>query len=102
MRIFLLRLRISRALLLGCICIALVMLSGMIHAAHFHSLAGPDHDCALCLAVHTVVQAAPALALHITCQAMGRATPVQAVAVPRSAVYFRLTGRAPPIISSQA
>lgn len=102
MRLFLLRMRISRALVLGSVCIALVLLSGMIQAAHFHGLAGADHDCALCLAVHTVAQVAPPLVLPFTCHPLGAALPLRRIELPRRSVYFRLASRPPPATSSLA
>ena len=102
MRVFLLRMRISRALVLGGVCIALVLLSGMIQAAHFHGLAGADHDCALCLAVHTVAQVAPPLVLPFTSHSVRAALPLPSIHVPRRSVYFRLASRPPPTTASLA
>lgn len=97
MRRVLVNLRVSRGLVLGSLCIALVLMSGMIQAAHFHADVQTDHDCALCLTVHTVAHVTAPIALDFTSR------PVEALAVPRAiarardAVHFRLASRPPPL-----
>lgn len=102
MRVFPLKVRISRALVLGSVCIALVLLSGMVQAAHFHGLTGPNHECALCLTVHSVAQVTPVLALHLSSHSVGSALPPQTIDPPRRNVDFRLASRPPPSTSSLA
>jgi hypothetical protein len=85
---------------LGIVCIALVLMSGMVQAVHFHAAGGPDHDCALCATAHNVAQVAPPVTLKLI------NLPVRAVTVPRSlsrprrAVFFRLSSRPPPLTSA--
>lgn len=82
--------------LLGIFCISLVLLSGVIQAAHFHATGQIDHDCALCVAAHHVPQAAPQISLHINSRPVtGRLAPNQ-IHHPRRAVFFRLVSRPPP------
>jgi hypothetical protein len=82
--------------LLGILCISLVLLSGMIQAAHFHATGQVDHDCALCVAAHHVPQAAPQISLHINSRpVMGLLAPSR-IHHPRRAVFFRLVSRPPP------
>jgi hypothetical protein len=82
--------------LFGIVCIALVLMSGVVQAAHFHASGEPDHDCTLCMAAHQVARVAPPVALTV------RSVPVAKVVVPRSltrpqpAVFFRLSSRPPP------
>jgi hypothetical protein len=97
MRLFPAKLRISRALVLGSLCIALVLMSGMIQAAHFHASAQPDHDCALCLTVHSVAQAAAPIALSFTSLSIETVASARAIARARDAVFFRLASRPPPL-----
>ena len=52
MRSILSRIRLNWVSALGILCIALVMISGMAQAAHFHASGTIDHDCALCVAAH--------------------------------------------------
>jgi hypothetical protein len=91
------KMRVSRGLMLGSLCIALVLMSGMIQAAHFHADAQPDHDCALCLTVHNVAQAAAPIALLFTSRRVEALPGARAIARPREAVHFRLSSRPPPL-----
>jgi hypothetical protein len=91
------KLHVSRALVLGSLCIALVLMSGMIQAAHFHADVQQDHDCALCLTVHTVAQVTAPIALHFTSRPVETLAAPRAIARPRAAVHFRLASRPPPL-----
>jgi hypothetical protein len=93
------KMRFSRAIALGSLCIALVLMSGMIQAAHFHADGQTDHDCSLCLTVHSVAQASAPIALCFTCQEIASPTVSRIIARPRPAVYFRLSSRPPPVLS---
>ena len=92
------KMRFSRAMVLGCLCIALVLMSGMIQAAHFHADGQTDHDCSLCLAVHTVAQSSAPVALSFTCQEIALPAVARTIARPRPAVHFRLSSRPPPAV----
>jgi hypothetical protein len=96
MRPFWLRMRWSRTGVLGGLCIALVLLSGMIQAAHFHASAQPDHDCSLCLTVHSVAHVATPIVLRVTSRPVAALAPLRCIARPRPAVHFRLASRPPP------
>jgi hypothetical protein len=97
MRRILAKMHISRALALGSLCIALVLLSGMIQAAHFHASAQPDHDCALCMTAHSVAQASAPVALLFTSLRVEALPAGRTIARPRDAVHFRLASRPPPL-----
>lgn len=90
--------RFSRALALGSLCIALVLMSGMIQAAHFHADGQTDHDCSLCLTVHTVAQASAPIALCFTSQEIEPLAVARTIARPRTALHFRLSSRPPPAV----
>jgi hypothetical protein len=92
--------RMSWPKVLGCLCIALVLMSGMIQAAHFHASQQPDHDCALCMMVHSAVQAAAPLVLHLTSRPVERLFAARPIFRPRPAVHFRLASRPPPEATS--
>jgi hypothetical protein len=92
------KMRFSRAMVLGSLCIALVLMSGMIQAAHFHAGGQTDHDCSLCLAVHTVAQSSAPVALSFTCQEIALPAVARTMARPRPAVHFRLSSRPPPAV----
>jgi len=82
--------------LLGILCISLVLLSGVIQAAHFHATGQVDHDCALCVAAHHVPQAAPQISLHMNSRPVMRLLAPSCIHHPRRAVFFRLVSRPPP------
>ena len=82
--------------MLGSLCIALVLMSGMIQAAHFHASGEPDHDCALCLSVHSVAHVAAPIVPHVCSRPVAALVPPRSIARPRPAVHFRLASRPPP------
>ena len=94
------RIRISWPIVLGCLCIALVLMSGMIQAAHFHASQQTDHDCALCMTVHSAVQVTAPIVLHLTSRPVSATIAARIIARPRQAVHFRLASRPPPQASS--
>jgi hypothetical protein len=100
MRLVFPKMRISRALLMGALCVALVLVSGMVQAAHFHASAQPDHDCALCLTMHSVAQATAPMVLHFSSRSVASLVPARAISRPRAAVHFRLASRPPPVATS--
>jgi hypothetical protein len=88
---------VSRSrVIFGIVCIALVLMSGMVQAAHFHAPGEPDHDCALCVAAHQVAHAALPITLDFCSVQVAPLTAARSLPTPRRTVYFRLTGRAPP------
>ncbi len=93
------RSRVSWAWLLGVLCIALVLMSGMVQAAHFHALGQVDHDCALCVAAHHIAQAPAAIVLLFSSRAVARVAAPRSIQHPRRPVYFRLVSRPPPVDS---
>jgi hypothetical protein len=100
MRFFLpttwLRPRLNWASALGILCVGLVLMSGMVQAAHFHASGTIDHDCALCVAAHHVAHAAPQIVLGFSSLRVGTLAPAHSLAQPRRAVFFRLVSRPPP------
>jgi len=96
-----LRPRLGWASVLGILCISLVLLSGMVQAAHFHASGTIDHDCALCVTAHHVAQAAPAVNLNFSSMPVAPLTARRSQPRPRRAVYFRLVNRPPPNPSSR-
>jgi hypothetical protein len=86
--------------LFGIVCIALVLMSGMVQAAHMHAGGAADHDCALCVAAHHVARAAPPIALHFSSRQVAAVAPVRSLHRPRRAVYFQLSSRPPPSSSA--
>jgi hypothetical protein len=88
--------RLGWASVLGILCIALVLMSGMAQAAHFHASGTIDHDCALCVAAHQATHAAPAITLDLSSRPVASLPKASRLVRPRSEVFFRLNSRPPP------
>jgi hypothetical protein len=88
--------RLGWASVLGILCIALVLISGMAQAAHFHASGTIDHDCALCVAAHQATHAAPPITLDFSSVPVASLPAASRLVRPRSAVFFRLNSRPPP------
>ena len=96
MRSVLVKPRIGWASVLGILCIALVLMSGMVQAAHFHAAGTIDHDCALCVAAHSAAHVAPAITLYWVGAEVAVVAPARRLHMPRRAVFFQLISRPPP------
>jgi hypothetical protein len=81
---------------LGVFCIALVLMSGMVQAAHMHAGGAADHDCALCVAAHHVAHAAAPITFDCVSLSVAAVAPARTLRRPRRAVFFRLVSRPPP------
>lgn len=88
--------RFSPLALIGVACIVLVFMTGLVQVAHSHSSGQPDHDCALCVSAHQVIQVVALVTLALSI------VPVVAVAaepprrVPTRFFFFKLASRPPP------
>jgi hypothetical protein len=96
MRFVFSRPRLRWASVLGIVCIALVLMSGMVQAAHFHAQGGADHDCALCVAAHHVANATTLITLDFSSLPVAPLTAASTLVMPRRAVFFRFFSRPPP------
>jgi len=82
--------------ILGIICVSLILMSGITQVAHSHASGEPDHDCALCVTAHHVIQIVAQVTLNLTSR------PVAAIAteptrdVPRRYFFLKLKSRPPP------
>lgn len=83
--------------MLGVVCIALVLMSGMIQAAHFHAMGQTDHDCTLCVAAHHVATVAAPIALDCSSLAVAPITVARSFENPGRTAFFRLASRPPPL-----
>jgi hypothetical protein len=88
--------RSSWLALLGVFCIALVLVSGIVQAAHSHSSGQPDHDCSLCVSAHNVIQATPAVQLIHASRPVAAVAVVPVSALPRRQFFYKLACRPPP------
>jgi hypothetical protein len=87
----------SWAAILGVICIALVLFTGAVHAAHFHPNGQIDQDCALCVTAHQAVQAAAVVAVILCYQAVVQRVVERRAPAPRQRFVLKLANRPPPV-----
>ena len=87
----------SWVVILGVICIALVLFTGVVHAAHFHANGQIDQDCALCVAAHQAVQVAALVVVILCSQPVERRTAERASPTPRQRFLLKLANRPPPV-----
>jgi hypothetical protein len=80
----------------GMICIALVLMTGMVQVAHSHASGQPDHDCALCVSAHHVIQIVAVVTLLISSVPVVRLASEPARDLPASNFFFKLASRPPP------
>lgn len=89
--------RFSWVSILGILCIALVLFTGIVHVTHFHRNGQIDQDCALCITVHQAIQVTPVVAVTLSSQPVvhrfvGRIEPA-----PRQRFVLKLVNRPPPV-----
>ena len=82
--------------LVGMICIALVLMTGIVQVAHSHSSGQPDHDCALCVSAHQVVQIVALITLAISILRVVAVAPEPTRRLPAPAFFYKLACRPPP------
>ena len=82
--------------LVGMICIALVVMMGMVQVAHSHPSGQPDHDCALCVSAHQVIQIVATVTLLVSSVAIVSLVSEPARGLPAPTFFFRLACRPPP------
>src|ERR1700758_2837390 len=87
---------------LGLVCIALVFVAGLVQVTHSHPSGHPDHECALCVSAHQVVQVAALVALAISILPVVAVAPEPARYLPAPAFFFKLACRPPPADSAFA
>lgn len=92
------RSRISWAKWLGLVCIALVLLTGIIQVTHTHATGQADREgCSLCVTAHHVVQAVALIVLAISIQLVVRVTIKVRNEIPRQRFLLKLANRPPPV-----
>ncbi len=96
------RSRFSLVSLLGIICIALVLMSGMVQVVHSHPSGQPDHDCSLCTTAHHVIQIVALVTLAFSSLAVTGVAPEPILKRPGRYFFFKLASRPPPAISAFA
>ena len=92
----------SPATVLGILCVALVLMAGMIQVAHSHPLGQPDHDCSLCTTAHHVIQIVALVTLDLSTQPVAAIAPEPTRELPSRAFFFKLSSRPPPAVPAFA
>ncbi|HZD49250.1 MAG TPA: hypothetical protein VE178_10940 [Silvibacterium sp.] len=82
--------------LLGIVCIALVLMAGMIQVAHTHASGQPSHDCSLCIVAHQVVQVVAPITLALSSQSVAAPAVEPTRELPNRPLFFKLSSRPPP------
>ena len=88
--------------LLGILCIALVLLSGVVQVAHTHTSGQPDHDCSLCTTAHHVIQVVALVTLELSIAPVTPVASEPARDLPTPTLFFKLASRPPPAVSPSA
>jgi hypothetical protein len=97
-----LRARSSWIALFGIVCVALVLMIGIVQVVHSHPSGHPDPDCALCVTAHQAVQVVALITLDVSSQPVEHIRPERTLHVPRRSFFFRLDCRPPPAESASA
>jgi len=91
------RVPLSWISILGIVCIALVLLTGILQVTHSHPNGQPDHDCSLCVTAHHVVQVVALVTLAISSHAIARFVADSFSPLPRQRFVLKLVNRPPPV-----
>ena len=90
-------------ILLGVLCIALIMVGGVITATHNHSHGEATHqDCGLCVTAHMAVQVAVTVTQVCVAQVFTRVEASNPVASHQFTPQFALFSRPPPADSNRS
>lgn len=88
---------LSWASVLGILCIVLVLVTGMVHAAHFHANGQIDQDCSLCITAHQAVQVAALVVVILCSQPVVHRVAERIEPAPRQRFVQQLANRPPPV-----
>jgi len=91
-----LRARSSWLALFGIVCVALVLMIGIVQVVHSHPSGHPDPDCSLCVTAHQAVQVVALITLDVSSQPVEHVWPELRLELPRRSFFFRLDCRPPP------
>jgi len=82
--------------ILGILCIALVLTTGMLAVTHSHANGQIDHDCALCVTAHQAGQIAIVVTILVTSHRVFHFTREDFAPLPRQRFVLKLANRPPP------
>jgi hypothetical protein len=94
--------RFSPLALIGIVCIFLVFTAGIVQVAHAHPSGQSDHDCALCVSAHQVIQIVAVVTLFFSSLPLVRLAPEPVRSRPTPTLFFKLASRPPPAESAFA
>jgi hypothetical protein len=97
-----LRARSTWIAVVGVVCVALVLMIGVVQVVHSHPNGHIDPDCALCITAHQAVQVVALITLDISSQPVEHVSPEPTLELPRRSFFFRLDCRPPPAESASA
>jgi hypothetical protein len=89
--------RASWIAVLGVLCIALVLVTGILQVTHAHADGQIDHDCSLCFTAHQAVQIAVVVTVILASQPVAHFTPERFAPLPRQRFVLKLANRPPPV-----
>jgi hypothetical protein len=89
--------RRSLVVFLGIVCVALVLVTGILQVTHAHANGQIDHDCSLCFTAYQAVQIAVVVTVLLVSQPVARCTPEQFTPLPRQRFVLKLANRPPPV-----
>jgi hypothetical protein len=89
--------RASWVAILGVLCIALVLATGILQVTHAHADGQIDHDCSLCFTAHQAVQIAVVVTVVLASQPVEHFTPEPFAPLPRQRFVLKLANRPPPV-----
>jgi hypothetical protein len=88
--------------ILGIVCIALILLTGVLQVTHTHPNGQPDHDCSLCLSAHHVAQIVVVVTLATVSETVPHFVVEKFTPIPRQRFVLKLANRPPPLPSDLA
>ena len=88
---------LSLASILGILCIVLVLVTGVVHVAHFHANGQLDQDCSLCITAHQAVQVAAIVVVILCSQPVVHRVAERIEPAPRQRFVQQLANRPPPV-----
>ncbi len=83
--------------LLGMVCVALVLFTGVLQVTHSHPNGQPDHDCSLCVTAHQAAQVVVVVTLAVQSHAVARLVVERFNPLPRQRFVLKLANRPPPV-----
>lgn len=83
--------------ILGIVCVALVLVTGILQVTHTHANGQIDHDCSLCFTAHQVVQIAIVVTVVLASQPVARIASESFSPLPRQRFVLKLANRPPPV-----